>query len=86
MSCRNGITVPCPICEKDIDVPFYYDPGEKETWGYYGGSPYIPPSIELEDDIECLYCWYRFGKDETEALKRDILYSERNQMKGEDDY
>ena len=31
----------------EVEAEYDFDPGQKESWGYYGGDPYIPPSVEV---------------------------------------
>jgi hypothetical protein len=33
--------------EIDVDVDYVYSRGQREAWGYYGGTPAEPESVEI---------------------------------------
>jgi uncharacterized Zn-finger protein len=79
----NTANVPCPACDDTFEVPFHYEPEERETWGYAGGTPYYPEVIELaEEDITCPYCGHIATFEETQDIEH---YIRRNKPEPERD-
>jgi hypothetical protein len=59
MSREREFSITCgnDACEHEYEFTAEFDPGEKETWGYSGGSPEVPPSWMIdEDSTTCPEC------------------------------
>lgn len=65
----------CPACGETVTIEFDYQEAERETWGYSGGSPAIPASVEVYEQ-DCPECGYSFEAKERKLMEEEIRSQE----------
>jgi hypothetical protein len=76
INCRNE------ACEHEFTFDAEYDPGERATWGYSGGSPEVPASFyPVDEQVLCPKC----GHDNTPHAEQACFDYDPEDDRDEDD-